>query len=57
MAPYNRQRKVNDIERPIASNILGRDILGINASIPAISKTTMDVQDEELSMDFTNKIK
>ena len=57
MVPYSKHKKVNDIEHPIASNILGRDILGINANVPAINKTSIDIQDEELSTDFTSKIK
>jgi hypothetical protein len=57
MAPYNKSKKVNDIESPLASNFLGRDILGINANVPAMNKTSSDIQDEELSTDYTNKIK
>jgi hypothetical protein len=57
MAPYNKNKKLNDVERPISTNILGRDVLGINASIPVLSKTTSDLQDAELSIDYTNKIK
>lgn len=57
MAPYSKHKKVNDVEHPMTSNILGRDILGINANIPAINKTSIDTQDEELSMDFNSKIK
>lgn len=57
MAPYNKSKKLSDIERPISTNILGRDVLGINASIPVLSKTTSDLQDEELSIDYTNKMK
>lgn len=57
MSPYNKSRKVNDIERPISTIIDGRDILGINASVPAISKTSIDIQDEEQSTEFISKIK
>lgn len=57
MAPYNRSKKFKDLERPISTNILGRDILGINANIPALSKTTADLQDEELNIEYSNKIK
>lgn len=57
MAPYNKRLKVNDIERPVASNIHGRDILGINANVPSMSKTSIDMQDEEQSIEFINKIK
>lgn len=57
MVPYNKSNKVNDIESPLASIILGRDILGINANIPSMSKTTIDIQDEELNTEYINKIK
>lgn len=57
MAPYSKANKVNDIERPISSNILGRDILGINANIPSMSKTSIDIQDEELGTEFITKVK
>ncbi len=57
MTPYSRGNKVNDIERPISSNIHGRDILGINAHIPIISKTSIDLEDEELSTEYIRKIK
>lgn len=57
MPPYKKTNKVNDIEKPLSSNILGRDILGINPNIPAINKTDIDLQDETLSMDFTKKMK
>ncbi len=57
MPPYKKTNKVNDIERPLSTNILGRDILGINPNISAINKTDLELQDEALSMDFTKKIK
>ncbi len=57
MSPYKKSNKVNDIERPLSSNILGRDILGINPNISAINKTDLDLQDEALNMDFMKKIK
>ena len=57
MSPYNKRINVNDIERPISSNIHGRDILGINANVPALSKTSIDIQDEEQSIEFISKIK
>lgn len=57
MAPYNRKRKVNDIENPLSSNIHGRDILGINANVPALSRTDADIQDESLNPDFISKLK
>lgn len=57
MSPFNRSNKVNDIERPISTNIFGRDIFGINANIPSMSKTSIDLQDDEQSLEFQNKIK
>ncbi|MHB8064987.1 MAG: hypothetical protein ACYDG2_20590 [Ruminiclostridium sp.] len=57
MTPYNKSKKVNDIESPLASNLFGRDILGINANVPSISKTSIDIQDEELNLEYINKIK
>jgi hypothetical protein len=55
---FNRKgTKVNDIEKPISTNIFGRDIFGINANIPSMSKTTIDLQDEEQSIEFINKVK
>jgi len=57
MAPYSKRNKVNDIESPLASNILGRDILGMNANVPSMSKTSIDIQDEELCTEYINKIK
>lgn len=55
---HNRKStKVNDIEKPISTNILGRDIFGINANIASMSKTSIDLQDEELSLEFINKVK
>ncbi|HEY5586259.1 MAG TPA: hypothetical protein VIK78_17425 [Ruminiclostridium sp.] len=57
MTPYNNKNKVNDIERPISSNILGRDIFGINANVPSMSKTSIDIQDEEQSIEFISKMK
>lgn len=56
MSQYKKTYKVNDIERPISSNILGRDILGINPNISAINKTCIDLQDEALSLDYMRKI-
>ncbi len=57
MSPYKKSNKVNDIEKPLSSNIFGRDILGINPNISAINKTDLDLQDEALNMDFMKKIK
>lgn len=57
MPPYNKKCKINDIERPISSNIDGRDILGINANVPAISRTSIDTQDDEFSIEYINKVK
>lgn len=57
MTPYSKGNKVNDIEKPISSIILGRDILGINANIPSMSKTSIDIQDEELNIEYINKVK
>ncbi|MDF2984597.1 MAG: hypothetical protein K0R50_107 [Eubacterium sp.] len=57
MSPYKKTNKVSDIEKPISSNMLGRDILGINPNISAVNKTSTDIQDEELSMDYMRKIK
>lgn len=57
MTPYSKGNKVNDIERPISSNILGRDILGINANIPSMNKTSIDIQDEEISTEYITKVK
>ena len=57
MSPYKKTNKVNDIERPISSTILGRDILGINPNIQAINKTDIDQYDEALNMDSMRKIK
>jgi len=57
MSPYNKGKKVNDIESPLASNILGRDILGINANVPSMSKTSIDLQDEEFNIEYINRIK
>lgn len=57
MPPYKRTNKVNDIEKPVSSNILGRDILGINPNISAINKTNIDQQDEALNIDYMPKIK
>ncbi|PYG87027.1 hypothetical protein LY28_02409 [Ruminiclostridium sufflavum DSM 19573] len=57
MPPYNRKHKVSDIEKPISTNILGRDIFGVNTNIPAIRKTSIDLQDEEQNLEFINKIK
>ena len=57
MQPNRKSYKVNDIEKPISTNILGRDIFGINANIPSMSKTSIDLQDEEQSLEFINKVK
>lgn len=57
MSPYNKKNKVNDIERPISSNILGRDIFGTNANIPSMSKTSIDIQDDEQRTEYISKIK
>jgi len=57
MAPYNKSKKVKDIESPLACNVLGRDILGINANVPFMSKSSIDIQDEELNLEYINKIK
>lgn len=57
MAPYNKKNKVSDIEQPIASNIHGRDILGINMNVSAMNKTSNDLQDDELNIEYIRKIK
>lgn len=57
MSPYKKTNKVKDIERPISSTILGRDILGINPNIQAINKTDLDQYDETLNTDSMRKIK
>jgi hypothetical protein len=57
MSPYSRKNKVSDIESPMSSNILGRDILGINMNVPSMRKTSIDLQDEENNPDFINKVK
>lgn len=57
MAPYSRKNKVTDIERPISSNILGRDVLGVNANVTPMNKTSIDVQDEDHSLEFISKVK
>lgn len=57
MSPYSKRNSVNDIEKPISSNIHGRDILGINLNIPAMSKSTLDLEDEQLAQENISKIK
>lgn len=57
MSFIRNKSSVNDVENPMSSTLLGRDILGINPNNPALNKTTMDLQDEKLSTDYTNKIK
>jgi hypothetical protein len=57
MPSYTRKNKITDIEHPMSSSLLGRDILGINPEVPAINKTIMDLQDEDISTDYTRKIK
>ncbi len=57
MSPYKKTNKVSDIERPMSSNILGRDILGVNPNIQAINKTDIDQYNEALDMDSMRKIK
>ena len=57
MSFFRNKNVVNDIETPISSTLLGRDILGINPNNPALNKSTIDLQDEKLSTDFTSKIK
>ncbi|WP_173585618.1 hypothetical protein [Ruminiclostridium josui] len=54
---FRNKNVVNDIEAPIASTILGRDILGVNPNNPALNKTSIDLQDEKLSTDYTSRIK
>lgn len=57
MSPYSKKGKVSDIERPMSSNIHGRDILGVNPAIAAMSKSNIDIEDERTTLDFTNRIK
>ncbi len=57
MAPYKKTIKVTDIERPISSNIFGRDILGINPNVSAINKTDIDLHDEAFNIEFLRKTK
>lgn len=57
MSPYRKSNKISDIERPISSILPGRDILGINANVQAISKTNIDMQDDELNLEYINKRK
>ena len=57
MSFIRNKSSVNDVETPMSSTLLGRDILGINPNNPALNKTTMDLQDEKLSTDYTSKIK
>ncbi len=57
MTQFKKTSKVNDIEKPISSNLLGRDILGINPNVAAINKTGLDIEVEALSNDFMRKIK
>ncbi len=57
MSFFRNKNSENDIETPISSTLLGRDILGVNPNNPALNKTTIDLQDEKLSTDYTSKIK
>ncbi len=57
MSPYKKTNKVKDIEHPMATSIHSRDILGVNANIPAMNKTNTDLQDYEADIDYTRKIK
>ena len=57
MSLYNKKGKVSDIERPISSNIHGRDILGVNPGITAMNKSNIDIEDERTTLDFTSRIK
>ena len=57
MSPYNKKGKVSDIERPISSNIHGRDILGVNPGITAMNKSNIDIEDDRTNLDFTSRIK
>ncbi|AEY65797.1 hypothetical protein [Clostridium sp. BNL1100] len=57
MSFFRNKTVVNDIEAPISSTLLGRDILGVNPNDPALNKTTIDLQDEKLSTDYTSRIK
>lgn len=57
MSTFRKKNKENDIEHPMSSTLLGRDILGINPNNPALNKTTIDLQDEKLSTDYTRRIK
>ncbi|ACL74924.1 hypothetical protein [Ruminiclostridium cellulolyticum] len=57
MSTFRKKHKENDIEHPMSSTLLGRDILGINPNNPALNKTTIDLQDEKLSTDYTCRVK
>ncbi|EPR13965.1 hypothetical protein [Ruminiclostridium papyrosolvens] len=57
MSFFKNKNGVNDIETPISSTLLGRDILGVNPNNPVLNKTTIDLQDEKLSTDYTSRIK
>lgn len=57
MPPYKKTVKVTDIERPISSNIFGRDIIGTNPNVSAINKTNIDLQDEVFNMEYVIKNK
>ena len=57
MSFFRNKNSENDIETPISSTLLGRDILGVNPNNPALNKTTIDLQDEKLSTDYTSRIK
>ncbi len=57
MSFLKNKNSIKDVEAPISSSLLGRDILGINPNNPALSKTSIDLQDEKLSTDYTSRIK
>lgn len=57
MSPYTQKNKIKDVEHPTSSSILGRDILGVNANNPFLSKSTIDLQDEELNTDYSRNTK
>ncbi len=57
MSFFNNKNSGSDIETPISSILLGRDILGVNPHNSALNKTTIDLQDEKLSTDYTRRIK
>lgn len=57
MHPYNKSNKVSDIEHPTASNIYGRDILGLNINLPNIIKIPLNYETDKPDIEFLNKRK